>query len=86
MRTCFGLAEKPENVVNQLAMSDSKQASEESVQERITLSGINDLSLPVRAMGFGALGVLVLIYLPKKTKLEQFLVLVGFRLEAMSRC
>lgn len=62
MRTCFGLAEKPENVVNQLAMSDSKQASEESVQERITLSGINDLSLPVRAMGFGALGVLVLIY------------------------
>ena len=38
------------------------QAAEGSVQERITLLGIKDLSMPVRTMGFGALGVLVLIY------------------------
>lgn len=43
-------------------MSNSKQASEVPVQGRMTLSGIKDLPLPVRAMGFGALGVLILIY------------------------
>ena len=43
-------------------MSNSKQASEVPVQGRMTLSGIKDLPLPVRAMGFGALGVLSLIY------------------------
>lgn len=62
MRTRFELAEKPENVVNPLTMCDSKQVSGESVQEQITLSGIKDLPMPMRAMGFGALGVLIVIY------------------------
>ncbi len=43
-------------------MSDSKQATGEVVQERMTLAGIKNLPVPMRAMGFGAIVVLALIY------------------------
>lgn len=62
MRARFGLAVRPENAVNPIAMSDSKQASGGSAKQRITLSGIKDLPMSMRAMGFGTLGVLILIY------------------------